>query len=460
MFLHTETLFWVLSLGYTANILLALILYLWHNEFPGAPFWIIAQIFVALGTILQALRDQIPYPLLVLGNVLLLAAGVSYINAARGFRHKKYSYLLFLIPIILALPLFLLEEGGINTRTMVFGASNAILQFIIFWTLVHKINKEERFPLWLVAFPFFATSLGSGAQFLTALWLESRALMLSDLGLGYTLILLFSILTSTLAFFGYYLLSGIEKQRVIKDSTRLLRRSNRALQESNRTKDLFVSVIAHDLIGPISGSARYVRKHLLQPGVDLEAKLDSLEVLVLSLEKTQNFLQNLLWWSRSQQEAWTQNPQPIDLKEIMESSITLFRPNLAMKEQKLISKLNSAPVKGDKESIQLIFNNLLSNAIKFSPPFSEIEIETDVNIQGHAQARVTDQGVGIPAELRERLFEIEHKVSTLGTSGENGNGMGLILCWEFAKRNEATLILTSEPGMGTTVFLRFQKEPV
>ena len=61
-----------------------------------------------------------------------------------------------------------------------------------------------------------------------------------------------------------------------------------------------------------------------------------------------------------------------------------------------------------------------------------------------------DEGIGIPEEYMGKLFRIDEKFKSTGTAGENGTGLGLIICREFVEKNGGEITVQSKPGQGTT----------
>lgn len=107
----------------------------------------------------------------------------------------------------------------------------------------------------------------------------------------------------------------------------------------------------------------------------------------------------------------------------------------------------------DKQATSTIFRNLLNNAIKFTPNGGSITISSKKEDQ-MAVISVRDSGVGIPKEKLEELFNFEQTMSTKGTSGEVGLGLGLQLVFEFITLNEGKIEVESEPTKGTTFIVR------
>ncbi len=455
MKLDLVTLFWVLNLCYLVNFIFAIVLYLGGSIFPGARLWILAQVLVALGSLIFTQRESLPYFLISLGNTLLLSALLVYAHSAWIFRWgKTYPRGLYGIILLFFLGFLLLENSTVSSRTILFSVVNVVACLFVFLIFIFKAQSNYRYASWMAGFPFLLIGVGYFIQMASTL-ATAPAYSVNQLNPSYAIIILFSIVTASISLFGYFLLAGTFKQRNIEAQAAKLAETNLELRKTSHTKDLFVSMMAHDLRAPISGAARYVRKNLLPSDIDLEEKRQSLEILAVSLEKTHSFLENVLWWSKSQREDIILTIRRFDLAEVASNVVEMLKPMAEGKDIELALDSKEGPVDADFDSTMLIVHNLVSNAIKFSDAGSSVQIGLGLTPGKHTFLRVTDQGVGIPFEIRERLFQIESKVSTAGTAGEIGNGMGLILCWEFAKLNKARLILTSEPGIGTNVMLLF-----
>lgn len=93
--------------------------------------------------------------------------------------------------------------------------------------------------------------------------------------------------------------------------------------------------------------------------------------------------------------------------------------------------------------------NLLSNAIKFSHKDSSILIDSKINDK-NVEIAVRDQGIGMDSKQISRLFDLDSSNSTIGTDGEEGTGLGLLLCKEFAELQKGSLHVESKIGIGST----------
>jgi two-component system, sensor histidine kinase and response regulator len=93
----------------------------------------------------------------------------------------------------------------------------------------------------------------------------------------------------------------------------------------------------------------------------------------------------------------------------------------------------------DPMMLSTVFRNLLSNAVKFTLPGGRITISSEQVDTKMSRISVSDTGVGIPPQDQEKLFKIDDHLSTEGTAGEPGTGLGLILCKDLVERNQGEI---------------------
>ena len=231
------------------------------------------------------------------------------------------------------------------------------------------------------------------------------------------------------------------------------RRSTQRLKDLNATKDKLFSIIGHDLKGPLNSFTAF--SSLLINHADSLTK-EEIKTLSIDLDKSLKnlltLLENLLEWSRSQ----TGN---IDFKREKFSLTSLLKENeellKGMAQNKSINLINESKsdleVNAHRHSINTVIRNLLSNAIKFTPQGGTIRLGVAQN-NNQLVVSVTDTGVGMSSTVRQKLFMIGAKHSTLGTAKEKGTGLGLILCKDFVEKNGGTIHVESKEGSGSRFY--------
>jgi signal transduction histidine kinase len=121
-------------------------------------------------------------------------------------------------------------------------------------------------------------------------------------------------------------------------------------------------------------------------------------------------------------------------------------------ENKNINLMTDIPEKtyihADVDMVKTVLRNLLTNAIKFNNKGGRVEVTANKN-NGFYEIAVYDNGIGLTEEDQNKLFRIDVKNKTIGTSKEKGTGLGLILSKEYIEKNGGKIWVESEPGKGT-----------
>lgn len=227
--------------------------------------------------------------------------------------------------------------------------------------------------------------------------------------------------------------------------------SEQRLKELNATKDRLFSIIGHDLRGPIGGFKSLIQ--LLISGNDLSNSKQLLEILTVihkTANSTYDLLENLLEWAKSQQNEIVFNPKKINLKELVFNILNLFSEVILNKEINIVNEIPEGQfVVADKNMLSTILRNLISNAIKFTPNGKSIILSV-ANMGDNIKISVQDEGTGIQEEDLPKLFNSLSPLSTYGTQGEKGSGLGLLLCKDFIERHNGIIEVNSIWGGGST----------
>lgn len=232
---------------------------------------------------------------------------------------------------------------------------------------------------------------------------------------------------------------------------RIIEKQNAELLATLNNRDKMYSVIAHDLRSPMA-SIRMVLNLVVQSsspdtvGAELYALLDQAN---RESEEVHDLLDNLLKWTKSQTGRLNVVLQNLDLNDIIPGVVEIFDVIAQTKNIKLDMQGSDDKlvVVADNDMLKTVVRNFMSNAIKFSPEGSSIEIIMQKE-GDFAKVSVRDHGVGIAADRLDTIF---HKgETTYGTGGEEGSGLGLQLCQDFARKNGGDCTVESVEGQGST----------
>lgn len=230
---------------------------------------------------------------------------------------------------------------------------------------------------------------------------------------------------------------------------RLIEKQNRELLATINNRDKMYSVIAHDLRSPMA-SIRMVLNLVVaavSPDVVGQEIFDLIDKANKESEDVHDLLDNLLKWTKSQTGRLSVVMQDLDLNDIIPGVVDIFEMIAATKKIKLSYTGGSTIVRADNDMLKTIVRNFMSNAVKFSPENSTVEISVTSDAD-FAKISIRDHGVGIAADRIDSIF---HKgETTYGTGGEEGSGLGLQLCQDFAQKIGGDVMVQSVEGEGST----------
>ncbi len=234
---------------------------------------------------------------------------------------------------------------------------------------------------------------------------------------------------------------------------RVRKKHNQHLTEVGRTRNQIFSIVSHDLKNPISAQKMmldYMCTHYDE--INDTDKKKQIFALRDSNDSLSDLLVSLLEWASLESGRFSYNPIRTDLSATVDSCLRSIQSYI---EKKGITIIQSIPSKtfvlADVNFLETILRNLITNAVKFSYENGNVEI-TSSETKDHVSVMITDHGVGMRPEEQATIFNKE-KNTTLGTLGEKGTGVGLMVCKELIDKSKSSLTFTSEHLKGTTFTL-------
>ncbi|MEI2708374.1 MAG: tetratricopeptide repeat-containing sensor histidine kinase [Chitinophagaceae bacterium] len=243
-----------------------------------------------------------------------------------------------------------------------------------------------------------------------------------------------------------------EKNTLVSKQKEQAENKRNDLQQSNEHKSKLLSIIAHDLKTPINNLQGLLQ--MLESGIisyeELAEHLPSVQQKVDTLYGT---IDNLLNWTFSQLNNISTQPTTVQISKITQTVFNFLQPIAEEKKIELVNQI-SAPTYAfcDANQFEIIVRNLVSNAIKFSPENSKVIVEAKIE-KKHVHINIIDFGIGISPATMDVLFSPQNQISTYGTKGEKGVGLGLIICKEFAHNNGGEIFASANNPTGTIMHL-------
>jgi len=248
-----------------------------------------------------------------------------------------------------------------------------------------------------------------------------------------------------------YVLSLLYFKIIYFRNLQQLEDTNKALAITTRQKDQILSTVAHDLRSPISNISNITG--LIQSDELSQAdKANFLRLIDQSSRSALHLINDLL--QNSDTQVRESHFKTVELNQLLNSWIPSLQLRANEKSIQILTHFFSAPIdiSIDVDRIERVINNLVNNAVKFSPDGSKIFIQITADSY-YARVTVTDQGIGIPKEKQEFVFDMFSKAQRVGTSGEKSFGMGLFICKQIIEQHKGSISIESEEGNGTSFFV-------
>jgi len=243
-----------------------------------------------------------------------------------------------------------------------------------------------------------------------------------------------------------------------KEDEEIIKKINDELENANQNKDKFFSIISHDLRSPLSGIMSLL--DIIVTDYDSLGEEERKEILfeaAKTSKSTYTLMENLLDWSRIQTGKISYEPQNISLTLILNGIKNLYYQKLKEKGISLNYDFDPEIIAfADNNMTETIFRNLISNAIKFTKEFGLILVSFDMT-ENFIQVKVKDTGIGMDEKQISKLFKLDQTHSTVGTSGERGTGLGLMLCKELVEKQGGKIWIESVINAGTTFYYTLPK---
>jgi signal transduction histidine kinase len=228
-------------------------------------------------------------------------------------------------------------------------------------------------------------------------------------------------------------------------------RRNRTLSEINATKDKFFNILSHDLRSPAIALRNGLKT--LSGNVNVLNGNDIKEFaseLLLTSDSQIELLESILNWARLQAGRMEYKPVKLDVATALRTELNIARTAATNKGVSLTTNIPAdLSVTADPEMLRTVVRNLLNNAIKFTASGGNVSLNIQHTANRRCSFTVADNGTGMNDEQLKNIFRVDKRTSLLGTNGEQGTGLGLVVCKELVEKHGSKLTVTSVPAKGT-----------
>ncbi|MBO7610975.1 MAG: HAMP domain-containing histidine kinase [Elusimicrobia bacterium] len=230
------------------------------------------------------------------------------------------------------------------------------------------------------------------------------------------------------------------------------------IKELDSMKDSFVSSVSHELRSPLSAIDGYC--DLLIECVDKnyskEQELKGLKIIKQATVRLTNFINNILDLAKMKANKLEVKKTESDIGPLIEEIVALYQPLAEQQKKKIYSEINGEipKISMDAERIKQVITNLVSNAMKFTKEEGSVGVKAFPNSAGYGneyiEVWVQDDGVGIPKQQVDLVFQKFYQVKDGEFKKPKGTGLGLTIVYEMIKLHDGYVWAESDLGKGTT----------
>ena len=221
-----------------------------------------------------------------------------------------------------------------------------------------------------------------------------------------------------------------------------LRQAVAKLQQLEQQQKQFIGNISHEFKTPLTSIKAYAELMELYPG-DTEMAADAVSRIQLEADRLTDMVDKVLRLAALEKYDFEYQPEPVELDKLLLDLIDRLRAKAERYDVEMIPLLSNAAIWADRESLVHIFVNLLDNAIKYNVPGGRIIVTIRAQDQ-HAIVEIADNGIGIPKEARDKIFEPFYTVNKDRSRQSGGTGLGLALVKQLTEKQSGSVELLQE----------------
>lgn len=222
-------------------------------------------------------------------------------------------------------------------------------------------------------------------------------------------------------------------------------------KEMEDMKEAMLSSLSHEMRTPLTAMLGFL-EFVIENQVQETQLKDYHLTMYKEGERLNEMITNFLDMQRLKAKLQEYDFKPLEVRPLLEEVVAIFASPSAKHSIIVAAPSNLPPITGDDELLHQALSNLLSNAIKYSPEGSKVILDARLEDQV-VTLWVKDEGIGIPAESREKIFDIFYRVENTSKRQITGTGLGLALVKEIVTAHNGQVWVESTLGQGSTFYL-------
>ena len=229
------------------------------------------------------------------------------------------------------------------------------------------------------------------------------------------------------------------------------------LESLDKTRNQFVSNASHELKTPLATMKIMLESMIYQPDMPAEVRADFMKDINHEIDRLTGIVTDLLVLTRMDNRKEMRR-ESVNMSELTLETIHLLTPAAEQRRQTLTDDVREdIMLYGDRSKLGQILYNLTDNAIKYTPEEGTIHVSLKQE-DGRIIWRVKDNGIGIPKDDQEHIFERFYRVDKARGRETGGTGLGLSIVRQMVKMHDGSISVYSEPGQGSEFVVVFPQE--
>jgi two-component system phosphate regulon sensor histidine kinase PhoR len=219
----------------------------------------------------------------------------------------------------------------------------------------------------------------------------------------------------------------------------------------NQRQSNFIDSVTHELKSPLA-SLKLCLQTLERRRVTEEQQVEFHQYMLRDLDRLDTLINHLLDAARLDQQPVPEALEDVELSAVLRNCAEAACQRYRLPAETVQLQISPAVVRGQTMDVEIVFRNLIDNAVKYGGDVPDVLVESHANGNGRVVTRITDNGRGVPAALRRKIFGRFVRLGSELERSKQGTGLGLFIARTLVRRMRGQISLRSRTGTPGTVF--------